>query len=99
VAKHAQANRIDITLSVRAGSLMMLIKDNGVGFDPGKRKAHSFGLLGIRERALMVGGKARINSKPGKGTRVSVNIPIQPGFMYDSGAVAETAIPSLGVEP
>ncbi len=99
VAKHAQTNRIDITLSVRAGSLMMLIKDNGVGFDPGKRKAHSFGLLGIRERALMVGGKARINSKPGKGTRVSVNIPIQPGFMYDSGAIAETAIPSLGVEP
>jgi two-component system sensor histidine kinase DegS len=78
---------------------MMLIRDNGIGFDPVRRKERSFGLLGIRERALMVGGKARINSKPGKGTRVSVSIPLQPGFMYDHDTIAETVIPSIGVEP
>ncbi len=99
VAKHAQASRIDIILSLRDETLTMLIKDNGSGFDPYKRKARSFGLLGIRERALMVGGKARISSKPGKGTRVSVSIPIQPGVMYDSDTISETAIPFLGAEP
>jgi signal transduction histidine kinase len=99
VVKHAQASRIDIVLSVRDGSLMMLIKDNGIGFDQNKRKARSFGLLGIRERALMVGGKARISSKPGKGTRVSVSIPIQAGLRYDPGTITETVISKSGVEP
>ncbi|MBI5890043.1 MAG: PAS domain S-box protein [Nitrosomonadales bacterium] len=94
VAKHSQASRVDIALSLRARSLTMTVRDNGIGFDPYQRKERSFGLLGIRERALMVGGKARIYSKPGRGTRVTVSIPIQSGFMYDSDTNAETFIPN-----
>jgi PAS domain S-box-containing protein len=75
VAMHAQASRVNITITKRDGSLLMVIKDNGKGFDTSLRKERSFGLLGIRERALMVGGKARVMSTPGKGTRVTVNIP------------------------
>ncbi|MDP1636312.1 MAG: hypothetical protein Q8L69_16720, partial [Gallionellaceae bacterium] len=75
VVMHAHASRVIITFTKRDESLLMVIKDNGKGFNTSLRKERSFGLLGIRERALMVGGKARIVSAPGKGTRVSVSIP------------------------
>lgn len=77
VAKHAQATRVDVILSRRGKSLLLVVEDNGIGFEPG-RKEKSFGLLGIRERALMVGGKARISSEPGKGSRISISIPAAP---------------------
>lgn len=73
--KHAQADRLEIYLSQRGGSLFMEVRDNGIGFDPSMHKGRSFGLLGIRERALMVGGKARVSSTPGKGVHVCVSIP------------------------
>lgn len=75
VVKHAQAGRVNIHFSERGESLLMAVRDNGIGFATTLHKEQSFGLLGIRERALMVGGKARISSAPGKGTRVSVSIP------------------------
>jgi signal transduction histidine kinase len=53
----------------------MTIEDNGIGFDPEVSREQSFGLIGIKERALMVGGYAYISSKLGEGTQVSVWIP------------------------
>lgn len=78
IVKHAQADKVNITLSEQNGTLTMVVKDNGAGFDPATHKEQSYGLLGIRERALMIGGKARISSTPGKGARVSVSIPYTP---------------------
>lgn len=75
VAKHAKASRVSIVLSVWDDSLVLTVKDNGEGFSPNARKAKTFGLLGIRERAAMVGGKARITGVAGKGTTVRVSIP------------------------
>lgn len=75
VAKHAQATKVSILIIDRDHSLILLVKDNGVGFDRNVHKNNSFGLLGIRERALMVNGKARISSKQGQGTQVVVSIP------------------------
>jgi PAS domain S-box-containing protein len=83
VVKHAQASRVDIVFAEQSKSLSMLVKDNGIGFDADAQKEQSYGLLGIRERALMVGGKARITSKPGKGTRVSVSLPYQTSRIGD----------------
>ncbi|BBJ00137.1 hypothetical protein FGKAn22_18290 [Ferrigenium kumadai] len=80
VAKHAQASRVDIILTKRGKSLLLVVEDNGIGFELG-RKEKSFGLLGIRERALMAGGKARISSEPGKGSRISISIPVAPGAL------------------
>lgn len=77
VAKHAQASRVDIILAKRRNSLSLVVEDDGIGFER-DNKEKSFGLLGIRERALMMGGKARVSSMPGKGTRVSVSIPDSP---------------------
>jgi PAS domain S-box-containing protein len=78
VVKHAQASRVDIHLTARGKTLVMEIRDNGIGFDPTMHKQHSLGLLGIRERALMVGGRAKVSSMRGKGACVSVSIPPPP---------------------
>ena len=75
VAKHAQASRADIIMALRDGALHLTVKDDGIGFDPAIPKEHSFGLLGIKERALMIDGEATIYSTPGAGTQVSVKIP------------------------
>ena len=74
VSKHAQASRVDIRLFQRDDSLSLEIKDNGIGFDP-DRRGQTFGLLGIKERAMMVGGTAMVSSAPGEGTVVTVTIP------------------------
>ncbi|MDD2913695.1 MAG: PAS domain S-box protein [Gallionella sp.] len=78
VAKHAQAGEVRIALKKRGKSLLLSIEDNGIGLNPDDDKKQSFGLIGIRERALMIGGKAKISSTPGKGTKVSVSIPDMP---------------------
>ena len=74
VAKHSQATRVDINFTSQGNSLLMLVDDNGTGFDQ-KIKNNSFGLLGIRERVLAVGGVVKINSALGRGTQVEVSIP------------------------
>lgn len=75
VAKHARASQVDIILTRRGKTLLLVVEDNGVGFGLAS-KEKSFGILGIRERALMAGGKARISSVAGKGTRVAISIPL-----------------------
>jgi PAS domain S-box-containing protein len=77
VARHAKAKRVDITLRREAGDYVMRVKDNGAGFDASLKKADSFGLVGIRERALILGGTVDIDSHPGKGTEIVVRIPAQ----------------------
>lgn len=79
VIKHAKASEVHIILKKRGKSLLLTVEDNGIGLNQGEHKEESFGLLGIRERALMVGGKARIKSQPGKGTQVSASIPLPAG--------------------
>ena len=74
IAKHAQASKVEIFFTQRSNSCSMVVEDNGLGFTH-TSKEKSFGLLGIRERALMAGGKAKISSMHGKGTRVSVTVP------------------------
>lgn len=75
VSRHAQAKQVDIVLDSDDHQLMLRIGDDGLGFDADDRKAQSFGLVGIQERALMLGGFARIHSVPGQGTTLEVSIP------------------------
>ncbi len=77
VVKHSQASEVEITFMMESASLLLRINDNGIGFEPLK-KQHSYGLLGIKERALMICGTATITSTPRKGTSVAVSIPINP---------------------
>lgn len=76
VARHAEASHARIALECKNGGYTLEIADNGKGFDTRLATKRKFGLLGMRERGLAVGGKTDIESAPGKGTRVRVFIPI-----------------------
>lgn len=76
VAKHARATAVDIDLSDREGVLTLEVSDNGQGLSPeALRKAKSFGLLGLKERAAKVGGWLDISSSP-RGTSVILSVPL-----------------------
>ena len=77
ITRYAEANRVDVTLGRREHKLWLKVRDNGRGFDLKEvTKRKSFGLLGMRERALALGGEVQITSTPGQGTTISVSIPI-----------------------
>ncbi len=76
VAKHAQAKAVQIDLSDREGVLTLEVTDNGRGMGPeALRKAKSFGLLGLKERAAKVDGWLDISSSP-RGTSVILSVPL-----------------------
>ncbi len=78
VTRHANASLVEITLSRSADDLIVEVRDNGKGFDSEKApKKKSFGLLGMRERAAVLGGSIDITSARGQGTVVNVRIPIK----------------------
>jgi PAS domain S-box-containing protein len=76
VARHAQAQNVDITLKREGDSYLLKVRDDGNGFDPAMLEKRTFGLMGIRERVLMLQGDVEISSQPGRGTTVAVRIPI-----------------------
>jgi two-component system, NarL family, sensor histidine kinase UhpB len=87
VARHAKARTVDIRLRRQGASLRLAVSDDGVGLDaaetaPTRRGA--VGLIGLRERAHMLGGEVTIGPRPGGGTRVSVRLPIQPTEFADT---------------
>jgi signal transduction histidine kinase len=78
VARHADASRVDVTLTGGNGELALHISDNGRGFDlPAARRRYSYGLLGMSERARLIGGTLHIESAPGAGTIVSIHVPLR----------------------
>ena len=80
VARHAAATRVDISLRVDADHLILKIADNGRGMSEAQwRDSKSLGLLGIRERAFLIGGNVDIESKDGMGTTITFSIPLRPG--------------------
>jgi PAS domain S-box-containing protein len=79
IAKHAHASHVEVTLSKDGEGLTLLVRDDGKGFTPqGPRKPNSFGLVGLRERAYLLGGEVTIESAPGRGTIVEMRLP-EPG--------------------
>ena len=75
VLKHAHAARVTMRLAVVNGTATLEIADDGVGFDPSLRAAGGFGLPGMRERVERLGGRFSIESSPGAGTRLFVEVP------------------------
>ena len=77
VARHAKATNVNISMREEGGEVVLEVRDNGKGITE-TQSSHpkSFGLMGIRERAHVLGGKAKISGIPGKGTTVTVRIPL-----------------------
>jgi signal transduction histidine kinase len=75
--KHAHATRVDVLLENRDGSVTLVIEDDGIGFDPADVRidATGIGLMGMRERAALIGGNTLVESSPGKGTTVFLRCP------------------------
>jgi signal transduction histidine kinase len=77
VARHARANAVLISLKKTATSLQLRVADNGCGIEPAAIGSNqSLGLLGMRERAALLGGKLEIRGLPGRGTTVHVTLPL-----------------------
>jgi PAS domain S-box-containing protein len=76
IRRHSKATQAAIRLDERDGTLRIEVRDNGIGFDPAKLPEDRFGVRGIAERARLFGGTARIESIPGRGTRIYVKLPI-----------------------
>jgi signal transduction histidine kinase len=74
VARHSRASRVDVILGRRPDVVSLVIEDDGVGFDPSATKTRGFGLLGMQERAALVGATLEIESSAGQGTTVLVRI-------------------------
>jgi PAS domain S-box-containing protein len=74
--RHSKSDRIEVRLAQHDGAVRVEVQDWGVGFDPASVPPDRYGLEGIRERAQIFGGRARIESAVGKGTRITAQLPI-----------------------
>jgi PAS domain S-box-containing protein len=78
IHKHAKAKQVEVVLDKRGDSIVLIIEDDGIGFNPeNKRKQRKgLGLLGMQERASLIGGSVEIESIPKKGTTIYVRVPM-----------------------
>jgi PAS domain S-box-containing protein len=78
VVKHARAKRVEIVVDADDEAVTVSVRDDGTGFAAdGPRKPQSYGLLGIRERAYLLGGDMRVTTAPGEGTEIEVRLPVR----------------------
>ncbi len=74
--RHARANNVDVILDGRDGRTVVMVEDDGIGFDTGTtRESGHLGLLGMQERAQMVGGTLQVESRTGGGTTIVLEVP------------------------
>lgn len=77
VLRHSKATEVNATLNTVDGVLILSIADNGIGFNATENEnKKTLGLLGMKERTLIMGGTYEITSKPGNGTTVVITVPI-----------------------
>jgi signal transduction histidine kinase len=82
VARHAHATRVEARLEREADQLLFQVHDNGRGFDPEEAKARmSLGLVGMRERALLLNGEFKVEGVPGAGTTIVLRIALLPSTL------------------
>jgi NarL family two-component system sensor histidine kinase YdfH len=77
IARHARAKNVTLRLIGNETGLEIEICDDGVGFDPAAVEAGHYGLLGMRERVRLAGGRLEVQSAPGKGTCILIHFPLE----------------------
>jgi two-component system sensor histidine kinase UhpB len=96
IARHARATKVCIEVQQSGGDLLLTVLDNGVGFDEASMfREGSHGLLGIRERALMLDGELTIGNSPSGGGRVTVRLPFQADALKDRPPPAPVEPPAV----
>jgi len=86
VAKHARAGLVNISLERTAERVVVIVRDDGIGFDDRRSRRGAFGLLGIRERLAALGGSLSVDSQRGRGATLTMVLPLKA----HSAAVAAT---------
>nr|WP_236721911.1 transporter substrate-binding domain-containing protein [Pseudomonas frederiksbergensis] len=76
VMRHAQAHTVELTLVLEGNELCLTVSDDGLGFVAPAGRPTSFGVVGMRERVLIMGGQLSLDSEPGEGTTLSVRVPL-----------------------
>jgi two-component system, NarL family, sensor histidine kinase DevS len=76
VVKHARARRVSILLARKNGAIKAVIEDDGRGFDAAEERLDGFGLVGMRERLALLGGRLEVESSSEAGTTVAAEVPI-----------------------
>jgi signal transduction histidine kinase len=76
VIKHANASVVSVVLTRQDGRVAVVIEDDGRGFDPNAEPGEGLGLLGMRERIALVDGRLSVESSPGGGTTIAVEVPL-----------------------
>jgi signal transduction histidine kinase len=86
VAKHAEATAVALKLTFNHQAVQLIIQDDGCGFNPDEAMPTAaeprWGLLGMKERATLISGNYHIKSKPGAGTTIQVDIPLQEKLIH-----------------
>jgi PAS domain S-box-containing protein len=92
-AKHSRANNVEVILQRHADHVMLVIEDDGVGFDPGEASSagRGFGLQGMQERAALGGASLQIESAAGKGTTILVRMASTTQGSGESAATVKQA--------
>jgi two-component system sensor histidine kinase UhpB len=83
ILRHSHAQNVNISLAHQGENIVLEVADDGRGFDPNSVKEealqlHHIGILGMQERAELVGGRTKLFSKPGSGTRIVISVPCHP---------------------
>ena len=85
VARHAEATVVGVRLVIRGDRITLRVVDNGRGFDATSVGPDAFGLASMRERAALIGGRLRIASRAGAGTRVVLTAPfVRPAAVVEA---------------
>jgi PAS domain S-box-containing protein len=75
VARHASATKVEVRLCFRGDAWVLTIRDDGAGFVPDDGRRTGIGLIGMRERAQILGGQFSVTTAPGEGTLVEIHVP------------------------
>jgi signal transduction histidine kinase len=77
VVKHAQATRVSVLVTRRPGGVAVIVEDDGRGYDTERTRSDGIGVLGMRERVELLGGRLSVESSPGAGTTVAAEVPLR----------------------
>jgi signal transduction histidine kinase len=76
IVKHARADEVSIVVGRKGGLVTVVVEDDGVGFEPARTREDGLGLIGMRERVSLLGGRLAIESRPGAGTTFVAEVPV-----------------------